>query len=85
MAVFFDRQLIYDLIGKWPGPSYGHGSEGYLEFIHERLGNDVRVSEVLIPVITMKSEVVRTPHAHVVVGRSSSGVTVRSVKEFKDK
>jgi SEC-C motif len=57
LAVFFDRQLIYDLTRRWPGPSYGHGTNGYLEFIQERLGNDVRLSDVLTPVITMQTEV----------------------------
>ena len=57
LAIFFDRQLIYDLTGKWPGPSYGHGTEGYLEFIREQLGNDASLGDILIPLITMKTEV----------------------------
>jgi hypothetical protein len=33
VAVFFDRQLIYDATGrkKWPGGQYPHGHAGYLE------------------------------------------------------
>lgn len=54
LAVFFDRQLIYDLTGEWPGPSYSHGREGYLEFIREQLGSDAALTEVLIGLITMK-------------------------------
>jgi hypothetical protein len=57
LAVFFDRQLIYDVTGIWPGPSYDHGIDGYLEFIRERLGDDSRFSDLLIPIITMQSEV----------------------------
>lgn len=34
---FFERQLIYDLIKRWPGPEYAHGSEGYAQDIRETL------------------------------------------------
>jgi hypothetical protein len=54
LAVFFDRQLIYDLTHEWPGPSYSHGRDGYLEFIREQLGSDGALTETLIAVITME-------------------------------
>jgi hypothetical protein len=54
LAVFFDRQLIYDLTGEWPGPSYRHGRDGYLEFIREQLGSDAALTETLIGLITME-------------------------------
>lgn len=40
LALFFDRQLIYDVTLKWPGPAWGHGAKGYLEFAREQLSND---------------------------------------------
>jgi SEC-C motif-containing protein len=57
LAVFFDRQLIYDLTGEWPGPSYSHGPDGYLEFIQEQLGNDAVLTKALMPVITMETRI----------------------------
>lgn len=54
LAVFFDRQLIYDLTSEWPGPSYSHGRDGYLEFIQEQLGSDADLMEALLSVITME-------------------------------
>jgi hypothetical protein len=57
LAVFFDRQLIYDLTGEWPGSSYSHGRDGYLEFIREELGGDAALTEALIAVITMESRI----------------------------
>jgi hypothetical protein len=38
LAFFFDRQLIYDVTGKWPGPAWAHGAPGYWEFVVESLG-----------------------------------------------
>jgi hypothetical protein len=37
VAVFFDRQLVADVTGDWPGPQYAHGQEGYSQFARERL------------------------------------------------
>lgn len=57
LAIFFDRQLIYDLTDEWPGPSYSHGRDGYLEFIREQLGSDAALTEALIAVITMETRI----------------------------
>lgn len=57
LAVFFHRQLIYDLTSEWPGPSYSHGRDGYLEFIQEQLGSDAALTEALLAVITMETRI----------------------------
>ncbi len=54
LAVFFDRQLIYDVTGEWPGPQYGHGRKGYIEFIGEELGEARDVVERILPLVTME-------------------------------
>lgn len=40
VAVFFDRQLIFEATGRWPGPSWEHGPPGYWQFIVESLGKE---------------------------------------------
>jgi len=37
VVVFFERQLIYDVLGRWAGPEYAHGNEGYAEDVRETL------------------------------------------------
>jgi SEC-C motif-containing protein len=48
VAVFFDRQLIYDAGGQvaWPGEQYGHGPDGYWEWILEEFGGS---AELVVP------------------------------------
>jgi len=53
LAVFFDRQLVYEVTGVWPGAEYGHGENGYVEFIAEKLGEPRETLKRLLPVITM--------------------------------
>ncbi len=57
LIVFFERQLIYDETGKWPGPAYGHEREGYIEFIREQLGDQIAHLDKLLPLITLCSRV----------------------------
>lgn len=54
LIVFFDRQLIYDDTGIWPGPAYGHGEQGYRQFIQEELQNDPALADALSPLILRK-------------------------------
>jgi hypothetical protein len=43
LLAFFERQLIYDVIKRWPGPEYAHGSDGYAQDIRETLGQSPRI------------------------------------------
>ncbi len=36
-TIFFDKQFIYDVIGRWPGKAWGHNEMGYREWLCERL------------------------------------------------
>jgi len=54
VVVFLDRQLIYDDTGVWPGPAYGHGEQGYRQFIQEELQNDLALAHALTPLILRK-------------------------------
>jgi hypothetical protein len=40
--VFFHRQLVYDAGGQveWPGPQYGHRTDGYEQWITEEFGDE---------------------------------------------
>ena len=38
LAAFFERQLICDVVKRWPGPEYAHGYAGYVQDIRETLG-----------------------------------------------
>lgn len=40
LVVFFDRQLVFEARGKWPGASWDHGVSGYWEFVIEELGSE---------------------------------------------
>jgi hypothetical protein len=51
LVVFFDRQLIYDDSGVWPGPAYDHDEGGYRQFIEEELQNDTVLANALSPII----------------------------------
>lgn len=51
LVVFWDRQLIYDDTGKWPGPAYLHDQDGYLQFVAEQFGGDVKLAGVLAPLV----------------------------------
>jgi hypothetical protein len=57
LAIFFDKQLTYDLTGDWAWPAYAHEVEGYVEFVKEQLGNDMALVEALLRVITLKTSV----------------------------
>ena len=59
VVVFFDRQMIYDVTGKWPGPAYDHGWKGYREFIEEELGAGSDLARKLIPAIIKRERVGR--------------------------
>lgn len=58
VVVFVDRQLIYDITGKWPGPHYDHGDNGFKEYIVERLGS-AELFETLRPVLSSERSVGR--------------------------
>lgn len=47
VALFFDRQLICDLTGSFPGPQRGHGVDGYVEFARDVLGGDAVLAAML--------------------------------------
>jgi hypothetical protein len=57
VAVFLERQLVYDATGaqSWPGPQYKHGADGYTEFMLGILdGNEGHLSS-LFPAILGKT------------------------------
>lgn len=41
VVIFFDRQFIYDITGKWPGPEWPHRNEAYALMVRERLGDEL--------------------------------------------
>jgi hypothetical protein len=51
VAIFFERQLIFDATGTWPGAEYDHGSNGYLEWMKEVLANNERLVEIFSSVL----------------------------------
>lgn len=42
VAIFFDKQLIYDVVRRWPGKQRSHGAQGYREWICEVLDIEER-------------------------------------------
>ncbi len=57
IAVFFDRQLIYDAEGKgiWPGEQRSHYTAGYIEYIQELLNGDKHLLDALAPTFANRS------------------------------
>jgi hypothetical protein len=51
VAVFLERQLIYGVIGIWPGGQYKHSAEGYEEFMLSALGGREDHFEIFLPAI----------------------------------
>jgi SEC-C motif-containing protein len=51
LIVFWDRQLIYDDNGKWPGPAYDHDEQGYRQFVQEELNDDAGLADALAPLV----------------------------------
>lgn len=51
VVLFFDRQLICDVVGYFPGPQWAHGYAGYIEYVQEHL-RDHRLFVALVPVFT---------------------------------
>jgi len=61
VAVFFDRQLVYDAEGKgiWPGGERDHNDAGYTEFILDMLDGDRQMLSLLAPILANKTKVGR--------------------------
>lgn len=57
VAVFFERQLIYDASGgeAWPWGERSHSEKGYIEYIQEKLGVDSEKLQIFLPLITSKA------------------------------
>jgi hypothetical protein len=51
VAVFLERQLVYDVTGVWPGAQYKHRAEGYEEFMLCVLGGREDYFRIFFPVI----------------------------------
>jgi hypothetical protein len=58
VALFFDRQLVYDATGRknWPGGEYPHGRDGYIEFLIETLAIDRLKLDALAPALLNRTQ-----------------------------
>ena len=54
VAIFYERQLIYDATGNkiWAWGERGHGVEGYIECLEEKLECDQATLETFLPLLT---------------------------------
>lgn len=55
LAVFFHRQLVFDVTGTWPGREWDHGDNGYLEYLLEELGGDPALLDALTRAVPLSS------------------------------
>jgi hypothetical protein len=83
LVVFWDRQLIYDDSGKWPGPAYEHDHKGYLQFVEEQLGGDSKLSRVLAPVVLCGIPIGRNQHCPCGSHRKFKRCHLRTVEEIR--
>jgi hypothetical protein len=56
VALFFERQLMFDASGSWAWGQRGHGVDGYIEFLEEQLGGQ-QVIEAFSPLLFGKTTV----------------------------
>jgi hypothetical protein len=56
VAVFLERQMVFEVTGIWPGNQYGHGRQGYEEFMLALLNGDAAHLASLFPVILGKAD-----------------------------
>lgn len=47
LAVFFDRQLVFDATKRWPGPAWDHNVFGYWQFAVEQLGGEAQATDFI--------------------------------------
>lgn len=59
LVMFFERQLIFDATGKWAGPAYAHGYDGYYQWVKQRLGADEQLFSALSPVLSSSVKIAR--------------------------
>jgi hypothetical protein len=63
VAVFFDRQLVYDAlplaIRKWPGPERSHGTMGYWELSRDLIDSDDVILKKLVPLLVVTTGIIR--------------------------
>lgn len=52
LAIFYERQLIYDSCGYWVWGERGHGEKGFIEYFGEILGGDGKTVEAFLPVLS---------------------------------
>ncbi len=85
VAVFFDRQLVYDADGKgiWPGGQRSHGGYGYLEFIQEALGGDQRLLRVFASLLLKKVHVQRNEQCPCGSGRKYKRCHLDRVEDIR--
>ncbi|MGH9893421.1 MAG: YecA family protein, partial [bacterium] len=56
LALFFDRQLVFEVTNRWPGPSWAHGLPGYWSFSVELLGSEALVDAFLASTSTGRND-----------------------------
>lgn len=55
VAIFFERQLIYEASGGvWAWGERGHDEAGYIEFLEEQFGTEYKTIEIFLPAILGK-------------------------------
>ena len=55
VAIFFEKQLIYNVLHRWPGKQRGHGEQGYREWMCEVLQIEETKLHRFIPTLLGKS------------------------------
>lgn len=84
-AVFFERQLIFDATGKWPGKEYSHGAKGFLNWIQEMLDGDERMIAVFRHVLSGSSKVERNQMCPCISGRKYKKCHLGIINEIRRK
>jgi hypothetical protein len=83
VIVFWDRQLIYDDNGKWPGPAYDHDEKGYRQFIQEELNDDAGLANALVPFVLGKLSVGRNENCPCGSRRKFKRCHLRNVEDLR--
>jgi len=85
VAIFFDRQLVYEATGRreWPGGQRSHGDAGYLEYVIDFFDGNQALVAALVPILASVSDVERNSRCLCGSGRKYKHCHLRAVETLR--
>jgi hypothetical protein len=84
VALFVDRELIYEVTGQWPGPEWGHGGKGVQELMECEFGTtDTATITRLADLARGRSSLSRNAECPCGSGRKYKHCHLKTVRELR--